>query len=89
MTTTTTQGLGQTLGGDDQPLDKNVSIAQACQDGTIPVIGTQNDAEEKKMEDLKESATTLSPIPLCHSSSFSSHYSSSFSSYHSSPISSS
>ena len=36
--TTTNQGPTQPARGDDQPLDKNVSITQTCQDGSLPVI---------------------------------------------------
>ena len=38
--TIATQGPAQPLGGGDQHLNKNISITQTCQDGSLPVVGT-------------------------------------------------
>lgn len=63
VVTTTAQGLAQSIGGGDQPPEKNISIAPSCQGSPLPVIGTQASTEEKKMEELKDGATTLASPP--------------------------
>ena len=78
--TTTTQGPTQPTIGGDWPTHKNVLIAQTCHDDSLLVIGTQTGAEEKKIEESKDGATTLVPsghttlvpsphttlVPSCH-----------------------
>ncbi len=67
-----TQWPDQPSGGGDQPPYKNVPIAETCHDSSLPVIGTQTSAKEKKTEEPKDSTTALvpspyvTPVPLPH-----------------------
>ena len=64
VTTTTTQGPAQSIGGGDEPPEKNISIAPTCQGGSLPFIGSQAENEEKKIEEMKDGTISLvSPSP--------------------------
>ena len=59
-------------------------MTQTCHDGSLLVIGTQNGAEEKKMEEPKDSATT--PVPSPHTTIVPSSHATLVSSPHHSPV---
>lgn len=44
----TTQGTAQPVDGGDQPLDKTIPLDKTCQDNSVPMIGTEIEAEKKK-----------------------------------------
>lgn len=53
VTITETQGPAMPMEGGDQPLDKNIPIAQNFQGGPLSVIGSQSTTREKKERGVK------------------------------------
>ena len=62
VTPAITQALAQPIGGGDQPPEKSIPLTKTCQDGSPPMICAQPEVG-KKVDELKDSTTTLVPSP--------------------------